>query len=275
MPIPQNRSCPPGNRHRPGFAFGRTLLLACALLFTGTILIRPADAQQRHVRSGTGQTEVYLLRGLFNVFSLGMDELGRKLAAAGIKAHVVNHAEWSSIASSIIESRSRGQGPARLVLIGHSLGGNDIILLAEKLGRNGVPVDLLIPVDATAPNPVPANVMRATNYFQSNNGFGSPLRAGPGFRGQLINADLVTNRPDLNSAELGHTSIDKSPRIHREIVGMVAALGRNPRHVAQRKPVRPAGQARTASEPAAPVAASAAAAEAAMTTGTIPAAPRP
>ncbi len=274
MPLPQNRSFPPRIRRRPWFALGRNLILGCALAFTAVIVHRPAHAQnpqaQRQLQIGAGQTEAYLLRGLFNVFSLGMDELGRKLAASGVKAHVVNHAEWSSVASSIIESRSRGQGPARLVLIGHSFGGNDIILLAEKLGRNGVPVDLLIPVDATAPNPVPANVMRATNYFQSNNGFGSPLRAGPGFRGRLVNADLVTNRPDLNSAELGHTSIDKSPRIHREIVGMVAALGRPPRRVVQRKPAQPSAQAQTAPQPAAP-----AAAEAAVTTGAIRTAPRP
>jgi hypothetical protein len=224
-------------------------------MLTAILVQQPAHARQphaqRHVQSSTGQTEVYLLRGLFNVFSLGMDELGRKLTAAGVRAHVVNHAEWSSIASRIIESRSRGQGAARLVLIGHSLGGNDIILLAERLGSNGVPVDLLIPVDATAPNPVPANVMRATNYFQSNNGFGSPLRAGPGFRGRLINADLATNRLDLNHTDMGHTSIDKSPRIHHEIVGTVAALARQPRRLAQRRPSRPPAQARTAPQAAA------------------------
>lgn len=49
------------------------LTVLAALPCTG-----PAQAQQR---SG-GQTEVVLLRGLFNIFSDGMDELSAKLAQA-------------------------------------------------------------------------------------------------------------------------------------------------------------------------------------------------
>lgn len=210
------------------------------MLFQGSALAQPFPGRHQ-MPSVRAHTEVYLLRGLFNIFSLGMDELGRKLVNAGIRAKVINHTEWNAVASGIIDARRQGQGPSRLVLIGHSLGGNDVILLAEKLGRNGIAVDLLIPVDATAPPAVPANVIRAVNYFQSNNGFGSPLRPGQGFRGRLINADLATNRRDLNSAEMGHTTIDKSPRIHAEIVGMVRGLQVPARRMAaKRAPNRPA-----------------------------------
>ena len=48
----------------------------------------------RVVRSGSHSArpqQVYLLRGLFNVFSLGMDDLGRQLRDAGVAANVVAH----------------------------------------------------------------------------------------------------------------------------------------------------------------------------------------
>ncbi len=170
--------------------------------------------------------EVILLRGLFNIFSLGMDDLGRKLQTHRTAVTVQGHGSWSGLADGIVARRRAGASPTRLVLIGHSLGANDIISMAARLGRAGVGVDLLIPVDATAPPPVPANVRRVVNFYQSSNGFGSLVVGGAGFRGSLTNADLAGNRRDLASANLGHTTIDKSGRVHREIVGLVAALAK-------------------------------------------------
>ena len=227
------------------------------------MLFRSQNASRGPARPAA-RAEVYLLRGLFNVFSLGMDDLGRKLQAQGHSVTVVNHASWMAVADGIIASRStsgaaeRPAGGARtarssvsrLVLIGHSLGGNDVVKLAARLGQAGVPVDLLVPVDATAPDAVPGNVRRVFNIYQSNNGFGSPLRAGAGFAGQLVNADIASNRRDLDSGDLGHTSIDKSGRIHREIIGIVGQISQPPRRVAQRKP-RGTLAAKPVSDPAA------------------------
>ncbi len=210
---------------------------------------RQARLAEGGAATSSGPAEVYLLRGLFNVFSLGMDDLAAKLRASGVAAQTLNHTGWSEAAAEIIAARRQGQN-RRIVLIGHSLGGNDIIRLAEKLGRNGVPVDLLIPVDATVPDAIPANVRRVVNYYQSNNGWGSAVQAGPGFRGALVNADLVTNRRDLNDPTIGHTSIDKSGRIHREIVGMVVALNRPPARRARQAARRPAPEAAASAGPA-------------------------
>jgi hypothetical protein len=54
---------------------------------------------------GSSQPEIYLLRGLFNVFSLGMDELAVKLQEQGFPAVVDNHATWSALAERIIAAR--------------------------------------------------------------------------------------------------------------------------------------------------------------------------
>jgi thioesterase domain-containing protein len=149
------------------------------------------------------------------------------------------------------------------VLIGHSLGGNDVVSMAEKLGRHGIVVDLLIPVDATAPAPIPANVRRAVNYFQAGNGWSSPIRPGAGFRGQLVNADLESNRRDLNDGSVGHISIDKSRRIHRDIMVQIAAVAApaRPARRAAAPPQRPRADTETVTAPTPQPAASVAGAQ--------------
>ncbi|MGL4441176.1 MAG: hypothetical protein ACRCUE_18110 [Bosea sp. (in: a-proteobacteria)] len=184
----------------------------------------PRQTQGAHSGSVAAVTEVILLRGLFNVFSLGMDDLGKKLEAKRVVVKVSGHGSWSSLADDIIARRRAGEPPRRLVLIGHSLGANDVIAMAEELGRAGISVDLLIPIDPTAPSPIPSNVRRVVNYYQSNNGFGISVVAGRDFRGSLSNADVAGSRRDLASSDMSHTTIDKSGRIHREIAGLVAGL---------------------------------------------------
>ena len=140
-----------------------------------------------------------------------------KLQEQGFSAVVDNHATWSALAERIIAARQAGSN-RRLVLIGHSLGGDDVIKLAERLNQAGIPVDLLMPIDPVSQGAVPANVRRVVNYFQSSNGFGQAVRPGVGFRGVLVNSDLETNRRDLRDASTGHTTIDKGTKVHLEIL---------------------------------------------------------
>jgi hypothetical protein len=66
-------------------------------------------------------------------------------------------------------------------------------------------------------NPVPVNVMRAINYYQSS-GWGAPVTAEPGFRGKLSNIDV---RED---STVSHINIDKSTRIQAEIEREIGAV---------------------------------------------------
>lgn len=181
-------------------------------------------ARTGEARRGAAVTEVILLRGLFNIFSYGMDELARKLEAQNRVVTVSGHGSWRELADTLAARHRPGGSRIPLVLIGHSLGANDIISMAARLGQMGVAVDLLIPIDATAPPPVPGNVRRVVNYLQSSNGFGTVVVGGPDFRGRLVNADASGNRRDLATSDLGHTTIDKNDRIHHEIVRLVEGL---------------------------------------------------
>src|SRR5580658_6728771 len=55
--------------------------------------VRTPPSAARKYPQAQGPAIVYLLRGFLNVFSLGMDDLARKLQADGIPATVTNHAD--------------------------------------------------------------------------------------------------------------------------------------------------------------------------------------
>jgi hypothetical protein len=162
------------------------------------------------------ETRVYLLRGWFGVFSTGMDQIAEDLRAKGIKAEAIGHLEWKAAAAKIAGDRAAGAtGP--LVLIGHSQGGNNVIDIARELEKQAIPVDLLITVAPFMQDPVPPNVVRALNYYQSP-GWGSPLAGDPGFKGELTNVNVA------DDAGVFHINMDKDPKVQAQIIGAIAAL---------------------------------------------------
>lgn len=196
--------------HRRGF-------LAAALSAATAAVTTPSLAQQALMPRRN--PEVYMLRGFADVFSEGLDQMGAGLRTRGIDAHVQGHMTWRSVASRIIEDRRQGvRGP--VVLVGHSLGANAIIRVAETLEKEGIAVDLLVSLAATAPRPLPPNVRRAVNYYFSAHGWGEPLVPGPGFRGRLQNKDYA------GIAEIGHFNIDKQRAVQSEIMGLTVAAVR-------------------------------------------------
>lgn len=205
---------------------GMTTTRRCFLmLLTAAVLAAfpcqtPATAAPKPAPAGNakamGETRVYLLRGLLNVFSLGMDTLGEKLNAGGIRAEVLNHDSWTALALRIAGDYRRGErGP--VILIGHSLGADVLFQLAERLDGDGVPVRLIVTFDPTNSYAVPKNVDYMLNLFQ-HNGFGRRVAAGPGFRGELTNMDLTSDR------SIDHTSIDKSPALHNLVIEKIRAV---------------------------------------------------
>jgi hypothetical protein len=195
----------------------RLFLLSAASVMAALLAARPVNAAPRPPAAApAGETRVYLLRGLLNIFSLGMDTLGEKLNAAGIRAEVLNHDSWTALALRLADDYRRGQkGP--IVLVGHSLGADVLFQLAERLDSEGVPVRLMVSFDPTNSYAVPKNVDHMLNLFQ-HNGFGRRVAAGPGFKGELVNMDLTSDR------SIDHTSIDKSPALHDLVIAKIRTV---------------------------------------------------
>ena len=151
-------------------------VLAAALMLA--LGASPGMAQSR--------AHVYLLRGLMNIFSLGMDTLGAELNKRGVYATVDNHAEWQALADGAASRYKAGsEGP--IILIGHSLGADAIMEMANYLGQKGVPVALVVPFDGTQSFYATSNVARVLNLTQRDYAY---MRRGPGFHGSLVNVDL-------------------------------------------------------------------------------------
>ncbi len=156
-----------------------------------------------------GPAKVYLLRGFLNIFSLGMDDLASKLQADGISATVMNHADADFVASRIMTAYNAGDhGP--VVLIGHSLGADAIVEVADALAGYNIPVALVVLFDGTAPHQIPPNVATAINYTKH---FMIAPAAGSG--GFVSNVDLS------GDAGIDHLSIDTVPSLQAQTLNYV------------------------------------------------------
>lgn len=174
---------------------------------------RPLPSAPRKAPLPQGPTKVYLLRGLMNVFSLGMDDLAAKLQADGIAATVMNHADSDFVASRIMTAYNSGDhGP--IVLIGHSLGADAIVEVADTLAHYNIPVALLVLYDGTDNHQIPANVTTAINYTKH-----FMIMAAPGSRAIVSNVDL-SGDPGID-----HLNIDKLPSLQAQTVNYVLQAG--------------------------------------------------
>ena len=160
------------------------------------------------------RAHVYLLRGLMNIFSLGMDTLAAKLQNHGVYATVHNHSEWQSLADQAAAAyRAGNEGP--IILIGHSLGADAVMQMAAYLGAKGVPVALVIPFDGTGSYAASGNVGRVVNLTQRDYAY---MRRGPNFHGTLVNVDVSSD------SNIDHITIDKSARLHARAIAEVLAV---------------------------------------------------
>ena len=183
-------------------------LTAIGVLVVGMLALgtNPGAAQSR--------AHVYLLRGLMNIFSLGMDTLAEQLNRHGVYATVHGYGEWQSLADrAAVNFKAGKEGP--IILIGHSLGADAVMEMAAYLGRKGIPVALVVPFDGTQSFAASDNVARVLNLTQRDYAY---MRRGPGFHGTLTNVD-VSSDPSID-----HINIDKSPRLHARVVSEVLAV---------------------------------------------------
>jgi Thioesterase domain len=190
---------------RPRHALAGVLVVACSIML-GT-LFGCSDVQAATRRPG----HVYLMRGVLNVFSLGMDQLAYKLQNIGVAATVQNYLGWRGLADDIIASyRSGNREP--VILMGHSAGADATVDVARRLQASGVPVALIVNFDPVSPSPVPPNVKQIINYYVPA-GWGAAVVPDKSFKGQLANVN--------ESATDNHFSVDKSDDLHRKTIAAV------------------------------------------------------
>jgi hypothetical protein len=167
----------------------RFLQVILVAVLAATALPQAAAAECAKVRS-TRPGEVYLLRGLANIFSLGLDGMGKEFSKLGIENCVFNHSVWQSLGDEIIERSTRGEISEPIVIVGHSLGAGAAPRLATMLGKRNVKVSYVVMMDPVEPTVVGRNVRQIVNYYLPKRK-DNKLYAGNDFDGELDNVNVA------------------------------------------------------------------------------------
>lgn len=225
----------PNPAHRNFPTIRRLALAATVATFCGcSSSTRPGDLDRvQPVSDQPHVGNVYLLRGWIGIFSAGIDELGAKLSASGVRATVYQEDQWRALAAQIKRKYAAESAAERepIVLIGHSYGADSVLRIANLLHERNIPVDLVITLDPVTPPPVPPNVKRVYNLYQSNGMLdafpwlrGIPVQATPGAAVVVENMDIRRDRTDLLVRGLDHFNIEKQPGIHADVVAQVKTV---------------------------------------------------
>jgi len=175
---------------------------------------------------------VFCLRGLADVFSIGLNDLAERLRHEGIDATAASSPSWRTVGSEICRARSQGNLQGPVILIGHSYGADDAIWLARFLRRHNIEVELLVLLDATDPPAVPENVVRCRHLYQPTilgdllpiAFAGNPVQAEESNNRTVIVNQIVSPKILKTTAHVDHFNIDASASVHNLIVDEVLRI---------------------------------------------------
>jgi len=166
------------------------------------------------VLSGSAQASghIYLLRGLAGIFSTGLDTLDEKLLQRGYASTVHSHDSYEALAAEATRFQKNGKGP--IIIIGHSLGADAAIFMAEKMKSAGARVALVVTFGPTMNLVAPSNVSQVINYYTGN----TLVTKGPGFKGAISNINLNA------VSDINHLNIEKSNRLQANVISKIQAI---------------------------------------------------
>jgi hypothetical protein len=160
-------------------------------------------------------THVYLLRGVLNIFSLGLDDIADRLKAQGIPVTVANFVLWSSLANDAAEGYRSGLIKT-IVLVGHSSGATALPDMVARLSQLGVPVKLVIGLDSVFRTRLAGSAEHYINFYVGS-GAGEPVTRTADFRGKLDNVDV-------GGTGVGHLTIDKNLMMQQKVIAAIDSV---------------------------------------------------
>jgi hypothetical protein len=184
-----------------------------ALLLSALPLGAPANALPA---PGTTGAHVYLLRGVLNIFSLGLDDIAAKLEAQGIPTTVVNYLAWPSLAEEAAAEYRSGR-VRTIIIVGHSSGATVLPDMVARLDQLGAPVKLAIGLDSVLRTSLSGRVGKYINFYIAN-GNGEPVAPTRQLHGSLENVN-VQNVPGV-----GHVTIDKNEIMQRKVIAAIDSV---------------------------------------------------
>jgi hypothetical protein len=187
---------------------------AIALLLVLPIGASTANALTNPAPAASG-AHVYLLRGVLNIFSLGLDEIAAKLQQQGITVTIANYLSWASLADEAAAEYKSGR-VRTIILVGHSSGATALPDMVARLDQLGAPVKLAIGLDSVFRTSLAGRVGRYINFYVAN-GAGTPVAKTKQFQGALENVDV-------GKIGMGHLTIDKNQIMQQKVISAIDAV---------------------------------------------------
>ena len=179
------------------------------------LLVVPIGASTGNAAVAASDTHVYLLRGVLNIFSLGLDGIAARLRQQGLTVTVANYLSWASLADEAAAEYRSGRTKT-IILVGHSSGATALPDMVARLDQLGAPVKLAIGLDSVFHTSLSGRVGRYINFYVAN-GAGTPVEKTKQFRGDLENVDV-------GRIGMGHLTIDKSEIMQRKVISAIDAV---------------------------------------------------
>jgi hypothetical protein len=174
-----------------------------------------AGGPDRRRAQTSERTHVYLLRGLAQTVSEGVDHLSVKLNALGYDTSVHPYDDQARVIGMIAADGQSSGGRTHAVVIGHSLGANSVVAIVNGLAARGLSADLAVTFDPTVDLTVFGGTRRFVNFYQSDNGWGRRVAAGSDQGDKVENVDLKAME------HLTHFTIDRDPQVHERVIGAI------------------------------------------------------
>jgi hypothetical protein len=190
----------------------------------GVIVSTAAVADEPVRATGCGRHgRVLVIRGLFNVFSLGVDDLACQLSQLGYQVDVTPPSLADTVALHIEHEYLRDPSIGPLVIIGHSMGGRKCCEIPWTWRDADIPVKLVVILDSNPEIRVPDNVERCVNLYVTNDlGIFHGRAVVPDQSGtELVNVDVTKVPRPPGVPSVNHFNIDDSRWIHAMVVAEV------------------------------------------------------
>ena len=204
------------------------MLLLLAMVFSSsTKLVFSANfpIQKETDKKTYREGNVYTMRGgLLGIFSTGMAILANTLQN-DYNVHAFNtvYHDASGLSSYIIQHYKAGELSGPIILVGHSLGANEQIKVADELAMAHIPVTLLITVDAGLPLKIPDNVEEVLNLYQPTIDpvfKGVPLTAADPKATSVENLNVST----IKNVHVNHFTISQNVEIQEIMLQKILAV---------------------------------------------------
>jgi hypothetical protein len=218
----------------PNKTFNLLIMLLGSLVLTGCVDLSGGRASaKRPIPEGVAQKptkisqskayrgEVHTMLGGLGLFSTGMRTLsGTVVEECQVPAPSDMWYNAGNVTRSIVAYYHKHKNHRPIILVGHSLGANEQIKVARNLNKLGIPVDLLVTVDAVSQSIVPPNVKHAMNFYKP--GYvpmfsGLQLKAVDREKTYIDNVNVTK----IKGVEVNHFTIDKDPVVQAMIMDEV------------------------------------------------------